>query len=83
MAIKTAEDKAKVRTAIKIYLSLKGAATASQLAAFINDLDLRTRCDINTNVVAKELNYLIKMPCSFLKVNQYKDNTNTMRYYLD
>ena len=31
MALKTAEDKAKVRTAIKIYLALKGNATANQL----------------------------------------------------
>ena len=83
MAIKTPEDKAKVRTAIKIYLSLKGSASAKQLASFINDCDLKVRANINPNVIAKEMNYLIKVPCSFLKVGQYKDNTNTMRYYLD
>lgn len=83
MSLKTAEDKAKVRTAIKVYLSLKGAATAKQLSEFVNDLDLKVRANVNTNVIAKELNYLIKMPCSFLKVGCYKDKSNTMRYYLE
>ena len=83
MAIKTAEDKAKVRTAVKIYLSLKGSATASQLSSFICDLDLRLRANITPSIVANELNYLMKMPCSFLRIGAYKDKTNTMVYYLE
>lgn len=82
MAIKTAEDKAKVRTACKIYLTLKGSATAKQLSEFICDCDLKLRANINPSVVANELNYLIQVPCSFLKVDAKKDNTNTMIYFL-
>ena len=83
MALKTAEDKAKVRTGIKIYLSLKGSATAKQLTEFLNDMDLKTRANLNSTVIANELHYLMKVPCSFLKVNCYRDNTNTSHYYLE
>ena len=83
MALKTAEDKAKVRTAIKIYLSLNGTATAKQLSEFINDLDLKTRANINTTVVANELEYCMKDTYNFLHIGFYKDNKNTRRYYLE
>lgn len=83
MALKTDVDRAKVRTAIKIYLSLKGDATARQLADFINDLDLRIRAEINASVIAKDLMYCEKESKNFLNVASYKTKTNTRRYYLD
>jgi len=83
MALKTAEDKAKVRTAIKIYLALKGNATANQLAAFINDLDLKIRANITPTVVANELDYCMKDSYNFLHISFYKDVQGRRRYYLD
>lgn len=83
MALKTAEDKAKVRTAIKIYLSLNGAATAKQLSAFINDLDLKIRANINPTVITNECEYCMKDSYNFLNIGFYKDSKNTRRYYLE
>ena len=83
MAIKTDVDKAKVRTAIKIYLALNGAATANQLSAFINDLDLKIRANINPTVVTNELSYCMEEGYNFLHINYYKDAKNTRRYYLE
>lgn len=84
MALKNDVDKAKVRTAIKIYLTLKGDANARQLSAFINDLDLKIRTNINPSVIAKELQYCMQSNnLNFLNVASYKDKTNTRRYYLD
>lgn len=82
MALKTDEDKAKVRTAIKIYLSLKGSATAAQLSSFILDCKLNIRANISPTVIAKELDYLMEMPCSFLKVDFYYDTKKRKRYYI-
>lgn len=83
MALKTAEDKAKVRTAIKIYLSLKGDATAKQLSEFIIDLDLKLRANISPPIIATELDYCMQEGYNFLKVGCYRDKRNTRRYYLD
>ncbi len=76
-------DKAKVRTAIKVYLSLKGDATARQLDDFIQDLELRIRGTVNPSVIAKDLMYCEGESKNFLNVSSYKDKTNTRRYYLD
>ena len=83
MVLKTAEDKAKVRTAIKIYLALKGNATANQLAAFIIDLDLKIRANITPTVVANELDYCMKDSYNFLHISFFKDKHGRRRYYLD
>ena len=83
MAIKTDVDRAKVRTAIKIYLSLKGSATSRQLSDFINDLDLRIRAEINPSVIAKDLMYCERESKNFLNVASYKDKTNSLVYYLE
>ena len=83
MALKTAEDKAKVRTAIKIYLSLKGDATAKQLSEFINDCKLKTRANITPTIVTNELEYCMKDSYNFLHINFYKDVKGKRRYYLE
>lgn len=83
MALKTDVDKAKVRTAIKVYLSLKGDATASQLSAFINDLNLKIRANITPTIIAKELDYCMTESKNFLQVGFYKDVKGKRRYYLE
>ena len=83
MSIKSDVDKAKVRTAIKIFLTLKGDASARQLAFFINDLNLKLRSNINSTVIANELTYCMSETKNFLQVNFYKDNKGIRRYYLE
>lgn len=83
MALKTAEDKAKVRTAIKIFLALKGDATAKQLSEFIIDLDLKLRANISPTIIATELDYCMREGYNFLRVGCYRDKRNIRRYYLE
>ena len=83
MAIKTEVDKAKVRTAIKVYLALKGSATAKQLSEFINDLQLGIRANINPNIIANELDYCMNESRNFLQIGFYKDVKGRRRYYLE
>ena len=84
VALKTDVDKAKVRTAIKIYLSLKGSATARQLCDFILDLDLKLRGNISPTIITAELDYCMTKPnLNFLKVSFFKDTQGRRRYYLD
>ena len=83
MALKTDEDKAKVRTAVKIYLSLKGSATASQLSAFINDLKLKTRANITPTIIANELHYCMNESNNFLQVGFYYDVKKRKMYYIE
>ena len=82
MALKTDVDKAKVRTAIKIYLTLKGDATANQLSAFINDLNLKIRANITPTVIANELAYCMNESHNFLQVDFYYDVGRRKQYYL-
>lgn len=82
MALKTDVDKAKVRTAIKIYLTLKGDGTANQLSEFINDLNLKIRANITPTIIAKELQYCMKESHNFLQVDFYYDVGRRKRYYL-
>lgn len=83
MALKTDTDKAKVRTAIKIYLALRGSATAKQLADFVNDCDLRVRANVNPSVIAKDLMYCSGEPKNFLNVSSYVQGNGARRYYLE
>lgn len=83
MALKNDVDKAKFRTAVKIYLKFKGDATARQISNFINDCDLKIRGEVNPSVVAKDLMYCSREAKNFLNVKSFRDNTNHMRYYLE
>ena len=77
-------DKAKIRTAVKCYLKLKGKGTAKQLNEFIQSCDLRLHCRINPQILALELKYCMTAPNqNFLRIKFEKDKTNTRVYYLD
>lgn len=76
-------DKAKIRTAVKCYLKIKGKATAKQLNEFIQSSDLRLHCRLNPNILALELKYCMTSPNhNFLKIDYDVDKTNTRVYYL-
>ena len=83
MALKNDVDKAKFRTAVKLFLRFKGEATARQISNFINECDLKIRGEVNPSVVAKDLMYCSTQPKNFLNVKSYRDRTNHMRYYLE
>lgn len=83
MAIKTAEDKAKVCTAIKCYLSFKGSATAKQLATYLNEIDLKLRANINPTVIGNELLYCAKTKGNFLRVGYDYEPSGERRYFLE
>ena len=83
MALKNDVDKAKFRTAVKLFLRFKGEATARQISNFINECDLRIRGKVNPSVVAKDLMYCSTQSKNFLNVKFYRDRTNHMRYYLE
>ena len=75
---------AKVRTAIKLYLSQHGTATARQLASFINECGLSIRAEVNASVIARDLLYCQRESKNFLNVASYKDKTTNARiYYLE
>ena len=76
-------DKAKIRTAVKCYLKIKGKATAKQLNEFIQSCDLRLQCRLNPNILALQLKYCMTVPNqNFLKIDYDVDKTNTRVYYL-
>lgn len=77
------EDKIKIRTAVKCYLKFKDKATAKELYYFIAGLDLKIRCRLTPNILAKDLTYCCKSTTrNFLNIDFYKNKTNTQIYYL-
>ena len=53
-------DKAKVRVAVKMYLSLRPKATAKEMATAINELNIGLYCDgVTASEIAKDIHYCI------------------------
>ena len=77
-------DKAKIRTAVKCYLTINRKATAKQLVDFINECDLKLHCRLNSQILALELKYCMTNPNkNFLKISFEKDKTRRRVYYLE
>lgn len=73
-------DKAKVRTAVKCYLTFKNEATAKQLNDFLLTLDLKLRRDLTTNELARELTYCCKNK-NFLNIQSHTRKRDNYTLY--